>query len=57
MFESNVFQKAILIALNKREERGGGHMYEGTVSDGTKARRRAADKRAKAARKIHRRSR
>jgi hypothetical protein len=56
MFESNLFQKAILWALNRRESTGG-HMYEGTVPDAVKARRRAADKRAKAARKIHRRSR
>lgn len=54
MFESNIFQKVLLMALNRREERHQGHMYEGTVPDGVKARRRAADKRAKAARKIQR---
>lgn len=51
----NIFQQALLYALNRREEAHGGHMYEGTIPDAEKARRRAKDKAARAARRVARR--
>lgn len=53
MSESNIFQKVLLLALNRRHQ-AGAVMYQGTVSDGAKAKRRAKDRAAKAARKIQR---
>lgn len=56
MKESNIFQKTLLLALNRRHN-AGAVMYQGTVSDGTKAKRRAKDRAAKAARKAQRKAR
>lgn len=52
----NIFQSAILNALNVRERARRGHMYEGTVPDAAKAKRRAKGKAARVARRINRRS-
>lgn len=52
----NIFQSAILHALNVRERAHRGHMYEGTVPDAEKAKRRAKDKAARAARRVQRRN-
>lgn len=52
----NIFQQALLYALNRRETAHAGHMYEGTVADAEKARRRRRDKAARVARRINRRS-
>lgn len=50
LFGPNPFQFAILRGMN----RTGKHIYEGTVSSDEIARRRAKNKRAKAARKKNR---
>lgn len=50
------FQMAILFALTRLENKGKRHVYHGTVSDAEVARRRAANRVARAQRKVNSRS-